>query len=310
MAAITFWLSDPIVEKIHSLTQIPWEESINKSIPFGLPNEGLAFPILLGRLIYIGFLAGLLIVILSRFHLCPGLSIRHRRKDFNPFSLYTLPTALCLWVVFLLLRTYVFSKEGVLSGKALQQVSQVFSRLFHGERVLESILMILVGIIVLALALVALGVLLILPMLYFRELSQDYGKSTILYFLMNTGLHSGIFAFLILGLYYGIKTGFAGKAIKVIFLMITIPILLYLAVMAVLLVISAVLKKLTIMLSPTSRQMAVERVRKGVEEKGDNYVLTVTEQDGTKKQYRGQAALDYVERKGGIFEDYKNPWGK
>ena len=34
MAAITFWLSDPIVEKIHSLTQIPWEESINKSIPF------------------------------------------------------------------------------------------------------------------------------------------------------------------------------------------------------------------------------------------------------------------------------------
>ncbi len=301
-AAITFWLSDFVVEKIHSLTKIPWEESINDYLPPALPHEGLGLPILLGRLVWIGLLAGILIALLSRSRL--GLRFSLKRADgLSPFTVYTVPVAVCLWVEFFIIKALFFYKgETIFHVRWVAGIPGFFMGIFTSGHPIVNILYLLFGILILVLALLALVIPLILPALYFGDLKGHCGKLAPLYFLEYLGLFSGCFGLLIVAVYYAFATGFAKAALNVALILIICGVVLYFAVMGLVLFLSATLIGIIRILQKPRWKRALERVEEGYKKHGENYRLTVNE-NGEEKVLRGKNAVDYVRSHGGVFKD-------
>jgi len=287
-----FWLSDRAVEWLHGLIGIPWEESVNRHIPFGLPNQGLGFPLLLGRLVYLGVLAGILICLLSLIGGKRRLTIKEK-KPFDPMMLYLLPSVLCLWGEYFLIREFFFAQENLLNNRVVTNMAQAFGQMFRGLFSAQIVVDGLLGIAVLVLALLALVVLLVLPAICYGSLRGMYGRLAPFYFVMHLGFQCAALALLIIGLYYAVATGFAGTVWKNALELIGLAVCLYLLYWMIMYGLAAVSTAVKIVASVKEWKKATQIVREGVRKYGDEYTITV-DTGVHKLELKGQKALDYV----------------
>ena len=294
-----FFICDWLVGKIHSLIKFPWDE-LNRWIPFGLPNEGLGFPIMLGRIVFIGFLAAVAIMLIERPR---RLHLFNRGKGFDPMSVYTLPVALSLWGAFLVFKKCFLGEDHLFGKEFFIELGGKFGLLFHGASTLESNLEILLAIVAMILALLALAVLLILPAIYFGSMREDYGRMTPLYFLVRLALYIAGSALLVIALYYAIKTGFAGYAIRAALLLIVGGWLLLTVFYVVVLLINILVMAIIRIVTPSAWKQSIAIVEEEVRKNGNSYGVIVEDHDGRTKTYWGKDAVHYVQNHRSSFKD-------
>ncbi len=293
-----FYPSDWIVEKIHGLTKIPWEE-INSLIPFGLPNEGLGFPIMLGRIVYIGVLAGILIILINRRR---RFQLWGREKKFDPMSVYTIPVVVCLWVEFLIIRDFFFEKD-LFTIKYTSELPHNIGMLFHGESTLQSNLNILMGIVVIIIALLALILPLILPAIYFGSMKEYYGKMTPLYFLLRASLYTAGVSLFALALYVAVKSGFAGKAFTLALTLALGSVLLYFVVIFGLGLLNSIIFSIFRLITPSAWVQSIKRAEEDYKKYGERYAIEVKDLNGNKTVYKGKSAVNFIKNNYSKFHD-------
>lgn len=207
------FFSDRIVDLLQSRLRLPWDD-INSYLTDLIPNDGMAFPYMAGRLAWWGLIAGILLTFLSKF------SRKGRvRKSFKEI-VSGIPMAVlvagCTWGLYAAFRDVFFlGEDSFIKNKYIVEIPQMFARAFRGEMVLDSVLRILLGIVAIVLILVLFGVFSLLPMAYYDELKEVYGKLAPLALLKNAGLTSSALSLVFLGLYYVIVNGGAVFALKV-----------------------------------------------------------------------------------------------
>ena len=295
-----FWPSDRAVEWLHGLIGIPWEESVNRHIPFGLPNQGLDFPLLLGRLVYLGVLAGILICLLSLISGKRRLTIKEKKKS-DPMLLYLLPSALCLWGEYFLIREFFFAQENLLNNRVVTNMVQAFGQMFRGLFSAQIVVDGFLGIAVFVLALLALVVLLVLPAICYGSLRGTHGRLAPFYLVMHLGFQCAALALLIIGLYYAVATGFAETVLINALELIGLAVSLYLLYWMFMYGLAAVSTAVKIVAGVKDWRKAVQIVSEGVRRYGDEFTITVD--TGVQKfELKGQRAVDYVARTASRFE--------
>lgn len=299
-----FWISDRTVEKLHGIIGIPWEESVNRHIPFGLPNEGLGFPMLLGRLVYLGILAGILICLITLIGGRRRLEITETRekKKFDPMVLYLLPSALCLWAEYLLIKEFFFEEENLFDHKIVTNMTDAVGHMLDGLFSAQIAVDAFLGILVLLLAMVALIVPLFLPAVCYGSMREKHGRMTPLYFLIQLGFQCAAVGFLIIGLHYAAVSGFAEAVRKNMLELVGLAACIFLVYWifqwAVLILAAGAIETV----NNRRWRRAQKIVQDGVRRYGDGFVLVVTH-DSKTFELTGQRARDYVITTPGAFKE-------
>ncbi len=291
---VFFWLSDTVVSLIHGITRIPWDESINRLIPFELPNEGLAFPILLGRLAFIGILAGIVIVPLS----LPGRRRRLRirgEKKIDPMMFFLPVVSICLWGEYIIVRDLFFGEKNLFAATYVGRIPADLGLLFRGQGDLQIVLEILVGLFIALLVLAGMALLLILPGMYFNYLRKTHGRLAPLFFLLHIGLFSAGLGLFLIVLYYGVVSGFVGAAVSTIVKLVLIVVLFEVLVYEAL-----ALVEVSFSVKPGDWENARKIAEDGFDTYGDDFSIMIR---STGEVLYGQEAMDYVQNHPAVFSD-------
>jgi len=207
------FFSDRIVDWLQARLQLPWDD-INGYITDLLPNRGMEFPYMAGRLAWWGFLAAILLHI--------GISLTRKKRSypyarfFRGFTHSALLATPGVWVFYSTIRdTFFLGEASAIHTTWLTGMPQRFSDLIHGTDVLNSVLGILLGLAFIAVLVIILWLAALFPMVYLDELRPDYGRLSPLVVMMNTGLVSSALSLILIGLYYVIANGGAVFALKV-----------------------------------------------------------------------------------------------
>ena len=230
-----FTLSDRVVDFLHGIIKLPWEE-INKVITDLLPNKGMEFPYMLGRLCWWAILAAAALNI--------GILVRRRGvqtsdyKKGRKMEIDTVLSALSMWGVYALVGALI-----PVFVPSLQRARELFKRLFKGVGDLQTVLWILLGLVMAALILIGFFIFMLFPMVYYDRLKPVYGKLlTPFAFMMNIGIMSAALGVAVLALYYFIAGGGPVVVIKTV-----IALLILAAGLRALLFVSALVIHLTCM---------------------------------------------------------------
>ena len=208
-----FTLSDRVVDFLHGIIKLPWEE-INKIITDLLPNKGMEFPYMLGRLCWWAILAAVVLsigILISR----RGVRTADYKKG-GKMEIDTVLSALSMWGVYTLIGALI-----PVFVPSLQRAGELFKRLFKGEGDLQTVLWILLGLVMAALILIGFFIFMLFPMVYYDRLKPVYGKLlTPFAFMMNTGIMSAALGLAVLALYYFIAGGGPVVVIKTVIVLL------------------------------------------------------------------------------------------
>ena len=193
------FFSDRIVDWLQERLQLPWED-MNLYLTDLLPNRGMEFPYMIGRFAAWGILAGILLILIQLITR-QGINFSARSSRMA-FQLDAALAAVCMWVIYTMLRNVFFTENAILGPAGRKEIADLFGQIFRGEGDLQAFLWLALGLFAAAIGLLAFFLLTLYPRIYYESLLPVYGKLlTPFAFVMNVGLMSGVVALIFAAFY-------------------------------------------------------------------------------------------------------------